>query len=537
MSAPTFGRTLFAGGLDPALVLPYPQMDPAEAATVARLVRSLESFAAESYDPAKVEADRWVGDDVIAGLAERGLMGLAVPAEHGGAGLSHTGYARVSEAFGRIDPTLSVVMGVHQSLGTKAVLLGGDPEQRARLLPDLAAGRKLAGFGLTEPGAGSDAFGIRTRARRRPDGAWVLNGEKRWIGNGNRDVLVTFARVDDDQGGGHVALVLERGMPGWESPFRYPTLGLSGNDNRHVVFRDVVVPAANVLGEPGQGLRLAVSVLNQGRIGLGTGSVGIVKRLLEMALAHTGRREQFGRPLAGFELVQEKLGWMVAELYGLESFAYLVAGLADRGVRDVAADAALLKVTATEFLWYATNRVVQLVGGLAYMRDQPYEKILRDVRIFPIFEGANDVLRTFAAERGLSRVARRGPAAADLRGFAPGLDGETKIVAAQLERMAAASGGLLARHGDGVAERQLDLAALSEAATGVAVQVATLARRSSGTPAGDEAAVGRTATARAAARADAALDRLERGAASPLPAIARAAATAGGYAFDLHPAA
>ena len=354
------------------------------------------------YDPAKVEEERWIGDDTIRELGERGLMGLYVPEEYGGQGLSQTGYCRVSENFAQIDATLSVIMGVHQSIGMKGIVLFGSDEQKARFLPDLASGRKLAAFALTEPGAGSDVKGIETRAERQSDGSWRLDGMKHYIGNGSKaGVLVTFAKTGDDE---YTAFILEKGMEGFEVGRRFDTMGLRGNDLRELHYNGIRVPPENVLGERGEGFRIAMHVLNNGRLSLGTGSVGGAKRLLDLAIAHVKERRQFGQPLADFELVQDKIGWMVSYLFGLESMAYLTTGLVDRGVPDYSLESAIFKVSGTEFLWYQANRALQLAGGTGYMRDQPYEKALRDIRIFPIFEGANDVMRAFIALSGIKPV-------------------------------------------------------------------------------------------------------------------------------------
>src|ERR671937_2292609 len=284
----------------------------------------------------------------------------------------------------------------------------GTDEQKERFLPDLAAGRKLAGFALTEPNAGSDAYNIESRATRQPDGSWLLNGEKRYIGNGGTGSgFTTFARCEIDGKDRHIALILERKMKGFEVGERFDTMGLRANDLRRLYFKDVRVPSENVLGEPGQGFRVAMQILNNGRIGLGTGSVGGAKKLLDLSIDHVKERRQFGRPLADFELVQDKIGWMVSYLFGLESMYYLTCGLVDAGVPDYSLESAICKVAATEFLWYAANRVLQLNGGAGYMRDEPYEQILRDIRIFPIFEGANDVLRAFTALSGMKPVGER----------------------------------------------------------------------------------------------------------------------------------
>jgi acyl-CoA dehydrogenase family protein 9 len=404
----SFGKALFCGEIHEDLVFPYPKPDDAEEQKIRRLIDALREFAARSIDPRKIEEQRWIGDDVVEGLGERGLCGLYVPERYGGQGLSQTGYCRVFETFAQIDATVSVVMGVHQSIGMKGIVLFGSDEQKERFLPELAIGRKLAGFALTEPNAGSDAYQIESRAVRQPDGSWRLNGEKCYIGNaGKGSVFVTFARAEVEGRDRHVALILEKGMPGFETGPRYDTMGLRGNDLRPLYFKDVRVPAENVLGEPGEGFRIAMHILNNGRLSLGTGSVGAAKWLLDEAIDHVTERRQFGRPLADFELVQDKIGWMVSYLFGLESMAYLTTGLVDAGVPDYSLESAICKVSGTEFLWYQANRALQLKGGAGYMRDQPYEKVLRDIRIFPIFEGANDVLRAFIALSGMKPLSDR----------------------------------------------------------------------------------------------------------------------------------
>ncbi len=403
----SFSKAMFLGEIHEELVFPWPQPDPSEQDRIRALIASLRELA-ESIDPREIEEKRWIGDKLVRELGERGLCGLYVPEQYGGQGLSQTGYARVFEAFALVDATLSIVMGVHQSIGFKGILMFGTDEQKERFLPDLAAGRKLAGFALTEPNAGSDAYNIESRAVLESDGSWRLNGEKRFIGNGEKgSVLTTFARCEIDGKDRHIALILEKGMKGFEVGERYDTMGLRGNDLRRLHFNDVRVPPENVLGDPGEGFRIAMEILNNGRIGLGTGSVGATKGLLDRAIDHVKERRQFGAPLADLELVQDKIGWMVSYLFGLESMAYLTCGLVDAGVPDYSLESAVCKVSGTEFLWYAANRVLQLKGGEGYLRDQPYEKVLRDIRIFPIFEGANDVLRSFVALSGMKPLGEK----------------------------------------------------------------------------------------------------------------------------------
>src|SRR6266513_30806 len=397
----SFAKSLFCGEIHEEMVFPWPEPDPGEQEKVRGLIAAAREIG-EHVDPREIEEKRWLGDRLVRELGDAGLCGLYVPERYGGQGLSQTGYARVFETFAQIDATLSIVMGVHQSIGFKGIHLFGSDEQKQRFLPDLASGRKLAGFALTEPEAGSDAYNIESRAVQQADGHWVLNGEKRFIGNGGKgSVFTTFARCEVDGKDRHIALIVEKGMKGFEVGERFDTMGLRGNDLRRLHFKDVRVPRENVLGEPGEGFHIAMEILNNGRIGLGTGSVGAAKWLLDRAIHHVKDRQQFGRPLADFELVQDKIGWMVSYLFGLEAMCYLTCSLVDAGVPDYSLESAICKVSGTEFLWYAANRTLQLKGGAGYMRSEPYEKILRDIRIFPIFEGANDVMRAFIALTGI----------------------------------------------------------------------------------------------------------------------------------------
>jgi acyl-CoA dehydrogenase family member 9 len=567
LSSPSFAKGLFVGELHQDLVTPYPAMDRDERRRVGELSGRLHAIADASYDPARIEQERWIGDEVLRELGDAGLLGLYVPEAYGGQGLSQTGYCRVSEEFGRIDATLAVVMGVHQSIGMKGIHLFGSDEQKERFLPDLASGRKLAGFALTEPTTGSDAYHLDTRAERQADGSWLLNGEKRWIGNGNRDVVVCFARSETE---GHVALILTPDMDGFDSPFRYDTMGLRGNDLRHLTFKDVRVPPENLLGEAGDGFKIAMNVLNNGRMSLGTGSVGAVKHLLDLAIARVHDREQFGHPIADFELVQDKIAWMAQHTYGLESMSYLTTGMYDRGVEDVSLESAMVKVAGTEFLWYAANRAFQLAGGEAYMNDQPYAKILRDIRIYPIFEGSNDVLRTFVALSGLKVLGDEVDGLADLDLLSPVRSGGLVLdyvlskvkrqvapstlthvhpdlrplaepLADQVGRLREVSEGLLRRHGKGVRDRQFQQKRLAHAAMDITSQVATLSRltmrmNEGGAEAtGSEVFLGRTYVERAATRVSRELDRVERNDDDAMRNVAQLAYRVGGDGFELYP--
>jgi len=564
----SFSKALFLGEIHEELVFPWPAPDPSEQDRIRALIASLHDLA-ESIDPHEIEEKRWIGDKVIRELGERGLCGLYVPEEYGGQGLSQTGYARVFEAFAQIDATLSVVMGVHQSIGFKGIAMFGSPEQKERFLPDLAAGRKLAGFALTEPNAGSDAYHLESRAVREPDGSWRLNGEKRYIGNGEKgSVFTTFARCEIDGKDRHIALIVEKGMKGFEVGERYDTMGLRGNDLRRLYFKDVKVPAENVLGEPGDGFRIAMEILNNGRIGLGTGSVGATKGLLDRIIDHVKERHQFGAPLADLELVEDKIGWMVSYLFGLESIAYLTCGLVDEGVPDYSLESAICKVSGTEFLWYAANRVLQLKGGEGYMRDQPYEKILRDIRIFPIFEGANDVLRSFIALSGMKPLGEELSGLADLdlgdpigsvgvlidyvggriqrevlpdkiTKAHPELKDHAGAVSDQVKQLRDVSESLLRKHGREIVHRGFQHKRVADSLADIYAQIAVLSRVSSifehqgVEPSGQERYIAETFCTRAAKRVGHRLEQIDDNDDERMSAIAKLAYKRGEYGYAL----
>jgi acyl-CoA dehydrogenase family protein 9 len=564
----SFAKSLFLGEIHEEMVFPFPRPADAEQDRIRALNSALREMA-EGWDPRRWEEERWIGDRTIRQLGEAGLCGLYVPEAYGGQGLSQTGYCRVFETFAQIDGTLSVVMGVHQSIGMKGIVLFGSDEQKERFLPDLASGRKLAGFALTEPEAGSDAYQLESRAVSQPDGSWVLNGEKRYIGNGGTgDVFVAFARAEVGGKDRHIALILERGMKGFEVGERYDTMGLRANDLRRLYFNDVRVPAENVLGEPGEGFRIAMHILNNGRLSLGTGSVGATKALLDRAIAHVKERRQFDRALADFELVQDKVAWMVSYLFGLESMTYLTCGLVDAGVEDYSLESAICKVSGTEFLWYAANRVLQLKGGEGYLRDQPYEKILRDIRIFPIFEGANDVLRAYIALTGLRPLGERLSELGSLELTDPlgsigvvidyvggriqrqvrpdritmtheRLKEQADAVSDQVKRLRDVTEKLIREHRKGIIERQLQQKRLASAVSDVYAQAALLSRvtaileEQGVEPSGQEIYIAETFCTRAAGRVNGVLDQIERNDDERMIAIAKLALKRGAYGYAL----
>jgi acyl-CoA dehydrogenase family protein 9 len=565
----SFAKSLFLGEIHEDLVFPWPAPDLEEQDRIRELNARVRDYCAENYDPRQVEAERWIPDQVLRDLGEIGALGLYVDPEYGGQGLSQTGYARVFETVGQIDATLAIVLGVHQSIGFKGISLFGTDEQKERFLPDLATGRKLAAFALTEPQAGSDAYHVQSRAVLQGDGSWVLNGEKRYIGNGSRaDVITTFARAEVGGEDSHIALLLEKGMKGLEVGERFDTMGLQANDLRRLRFNDIRVPPENVLGEPGEGFRVAMQILNNGRIGLGTGSVGGAKKLLDLAIEHVKERRQFGQPLADFELVQDKIGWMVSYLFGLESMTYLTCGLVDAGVPDYSLESAICKVSGTEFLWYAANRALQLAGGEGYMRDRPYEKVLRDTRIYPIFEGANDVLRAFIALGGFKPVGEKLEGLSEIELSDPigsigvlidyasdriqrevrpdkiskaheELSDHADSVSDQVKRLADVTEKLLRQHKKGVIGRQFQQKRLADNIADIYAQVALLSRVShifedqGVEPSGQERYIADTFCQRAASRVASRFDQIESNDDERMTAIAKLAYKRGSYGYAL----
>lgn len=499
---PSFTKGLFLGSIQSELVMPFPLLAGDERDRVDAAVASARDYLS-TFDVWKAEEQGWVGDDVIRDLGERKLTGMFIDEQYGGLGLSQSGYCRVMEEFGYVDGTLAVVMGVHQSIGTKPLYLFGTDDQKARWLPDLAAGRKLAAFVLTEPNVGSDAYNLETWAERQSDGSWLLNGEKRWIGNGDKDVLTVFARSDL----GHVALIVEKGMEGLSTGPRFDTLGLRANHLQRVHFKNVRVPAENLLGEPGDGFRIAMNTLNNGRMSMGTAISGGMKRFLELALEHAESRKQFDRHLIDFEMVEEKLAWMAAQIYGLESSSYLTTGLVDRGVADFSLESAMTKVEASDRGWYALNRAFQILGGEAFMNRHPLAKALRDFRIFPIFEGSNDVMRAYVALNGIKELSEDLPDVKSiklsdpgrafgelapyvsgrinralrperLQGAHPAFAGHVAKLSGQVVRLRDSAEAQLRKHGKKIQEKQLIQKRLAEAASGIYSQVAVIARAS-----------------------------------------------------------
>jgi alkylation response protein AidB-like acyl-CoA dehydrogenase len=410
---PSFTRQLFSGVLDDAILFPYPRISQDEERTVADFLDRLREYLDANVDREWIDENERIPDEVVEGLKRLGLFGISIPREYGGLGLSQSAYCRIFEFVTGYDVGLAIMLGVHLSIGIKGIQLAGTEEQKRTYLPKAATGEWFASFALTEPGAGSDAAGIRSRATLADDGShWVINGDKIWIGNASfSEVIVAFAQTAVERDGETVdrvtAFILRPDMPGFERGATLRKMGARGSNQAELRFRDVRVPRENVLGEVGDGFKLAMRILNSGRQGLSAGAAGGIKRVLELASAFTQEREQFGRPIAGFELMQGKLAALAADGYTAESVAYFTTGLADRGDVDYALESAAAKVWNSDALHRAVDEMVQIAGGRGFVKGYPYEQMYRDARITRIFEGTNEVLRLFVALSGVQEPAEQ----------------------------------------------------------------------------------------------------------------------------------
>ncbi|WP_242337286.1 MULTISPECIES: acyl-CoA dehydrogenase family protein [Anaeromyxobacter] len=402
----SFMRSLCMGEIEEEILLPYPEPKTGEKETLAAVLQTLKSMlGGRERDFRAWDRAGEMPKDFVSELKDAGLFSLVIPEAHGGLGLGATAYSRIMQELARYDASVAVTVGAHSSIGMRGLLLFGTEEQKARFLPRLATGELVAAFCLTEPGAGSDAAGIKTTAVRDGDD-WILNGEKLWITNGGiADFFTVFAKTSLDGRGRITAFIVTRDMKGVSTGPHEDKMGIRASSTTTVVLEDVRVPSANVLGEIGQGFKLAMKILNAGRTGLGGGSVGGMKRLIELAVHQARDRVQFGQPIASYDSIQQKIGQMVIDCYASESVVNLVAGLVDRGYEDYAVEAAISKVLSSEALWRTADEALQIAAGQGYMREMPYELALRDSRINRIFEGTNEILRLFIALTAMNDVA------------------------------------------------------------------------------------------------------------------------------------
>lgn len=398
-------KQLFFGDIFEDNLFPYPAMRERDREMLGAMLDSIDDFVSAHKGPLKEWDEHGEQpQSFIQGLRDMGLFGLIIPEEHGGLELSNAAYARVLGQTSGHDSSVSLTIGAHSSIGMKGLLLWGTDEQKARYLPQLASGELIAAFCLTESGAGSDAASIRTKAEKQPDGTWLLNGEKIWITNGGIAGFYTVFARTDGPGGKMSAFIVESGWPGVAHGPHEHKMGIRSNSTTTVSFTDVRVPADCLLGEEGKGFKVAMSILNNGRTGLGGGAVGGMKNLIKLATAQAKDRKQFGKPIADYGLVREKIAQMAVDCFVAESTVFMVAHYIDSGVEDYSIEAAMSKVFASEAIQRCAHEALQIAAGNGFMKEYPYEKITRDSRILSIFEGTNEILRLYVALSGLKDV-------------------------------------------------------------------------------------------------------------------------------------
>ena len=358
---------------------------------------TVRTFARERVEPkaAALDLEGRFPYELVAELAELGLMGLPIPEEYEGAGGDIVSYALAIEELTRIDSSLAITMAAHTSLGTMPILLYGTEEQKRRWLPDLASGRRLAAFGLTEPDAGSDAGATRTTAELR-DGSWVINGSKLFITNAGTDIswgVTITARTGTDEISN---LVVENGTPGYAISAPMKKLGWRASDTRELSFEDCAVPEGNLLGERGSGFRQFLEVLDGGRISVAAMGVGLAQGAYDLAYAYAKEREQFGKPISTFQAIRFKLADMATEIEAGRALVLKAAWLKDQG-RPFAREAAMAKLYTGELSSRVAGAALQIHGGFGYMEESAISRLYRDQKILEIGEGTNEVQRMVIA--------------------------------------------------------------------------------------------------------------------------------------------
>jgi len=360
--------------------------------------RTVREFAEERVRPVAAELDREqrFPSELVAELAQLGLMGMTIPEEFGGGGSDTVSYAIAVEELTRVDSSVAITMAAHHSLGTLPIWYFGSEEQKRQWLPDLASGRKLAAFGLTEPGAGSDAGATRTTAELR-GGSWIVNGSKIFITNAGTDItacVTITARTGDDEISN---LIVPNGAPGYTISPPMHKLGWRASDTRELSFESCEVPEENLLGPRGEGFRQFLEILDGGRISVASMGVGLAQGAYDLAFEYAQRREQFGKPIAKFQAVQFKLADMATEIEAGRALVYKAAWLKDQG-RPFAREAAMAKLYTGELSHRVVNWALQIHGGYGYMEESEIARLYRDQKILEIGEGTNEVQRMVIAK-------------------------------------------------------------------------------------------------------------------------------------------
>ncbi len=354
----------------------------------------------------KIDQEAKVPMELWKKAAELGLMGIAFPENYGGAGAGEMGYCIMLEELAQGDASFTVMLGAHISIGAMSIYLDGTEEQKQKYLTKMCSGEYIAAFALTEANAGSDAANIETNAVLKGD-EYILNGTKFYITNGGiADVVIVFAVTDKSLGahGGVSAFIVETKSPGFKVGKELDKMGIRGSNTVELIFENVRIPKANILGKVGEGFKTAMKSLDRGRLSLSAGCLGGTKRALELSLNHAKQRVQFGKPIAEQQAIQWMIADTTAEIFAMESMVYRAAWAHDQGMR-ITRESAIVKMYCSEALDRAVDRGVQIHGGMGFIRECDIERAYRDARINRIFEGTNEIQRLVIARDVLTKGA------------------------------------------------------------------------------------------------------------------------------------
>lgn len=396
----------FYGEVHDKDTFPFPAFTQDQKEMGKEMVQAVDKFAQDNIDSRKFDEAGEIPKEVMQGLAELGLCGLAVPEEYGGLELDYSLYARVFAEIGCNDGSCATMIGAHQSIGYRALLNEGTEEQKKKWLPRLASGEVIASFCLTEPGAGSDAYSIKTKAVKQSDGTYKLNGQKLWITNaGTAEFYSVFAKTEHEKDGEIVekitCFIVEKEREGISFGEKENKMGIRASETRAIYFDNVIIPEENIIGKAGKGFKIAMNVLNSGRLSLGSGCVGGMKTAIGLAIKHAKERKQFNTTLTEFGMIQEKIAFMSAKCYATESMVYFSTGKMVQGLSDYSLESAACKIYGSENLWSVSDMAMQIAAGTGYMKEYPYELLMRDARIHLIFEGTNEILRCLLSLSGI----------------------------------------------------------------------------------------------------------------------------------------
>ena len=370
------------------------------------IAENVHQFAAETIGPRSLAMDlaNRMDPELVRQFFDLDLMGIEIPEEFGGLGQNFTTSIAVIEAIARVDAACAVCVDVQNTLVDNAVLRWGSPELRAKYLPQLAK-QKVGSYALSEAESGSDAFALKTRAEKKGD-RWVLNGGKLWITNGlEAELFLVFANVDFSKGyKGITAFVVESGWKGFTKGKKEDKLGIRASSTLALAFEDLEVPEENVLGKVGEGYKIAIETLNEGRIGIGAQMLGVARAALDYSAKYVQTRVQFGKPISEFQAIQHELARMDMELECARLAVYNAARLKEAG-KPFAREGAIAKLKASEVAEYCTSKGLELLGGYGYVREYPLEKLYRDAKIGKIYEGTSYMQLSTIAKDVLKRNA------------------------------------------------------------------------------------------------------------------------------------